>query len=284
MVLWHQIPESCQREGAFRGVALDRRSKQPDAQAGRARTLGCLHRLAAQCWVLTMLQAATMVLAASPQAQANACDQLKAVLAARIDVSGVRGYTMEAVPAGTPVPPDAKAIGTCESGARKILYRRWGATQASPGAANTAGPGAAPQAVVMPDEQTRRPPGVQGERTLRPVPASAPSPAPQPVARSSEAALAVPTPGHVPEKSTTGGAGEVEAVPVDPAVVQPVPLNTDATLEVKAPLARQAAAFMAANWRWIGALVLLVVVGWIWVWRAHFSAYDKAGLPRGPRL
>jgi hypothetical protein len=70
--------------------------------------------------------ASSMLLAAGAQAQ-TPCDQLKAVLAARIDAAGARGYSLEAVPAGTPVPPSAKVIGTCEGGASKILYRRGGA-------------------------------------------------------------------------------------------------------------------------------------------------------------
>ena len=72
-----------------------------------------------------------MLLAAGAQAQ-TPCDQLKAVLAARIDAAGARGYSLEAVPAGTPVPPGAKVIGTCEGGASKILYRRGAAAGPAP--------------------------------------------------------------------------------------------------------------------------------------------------------
>ncbi|HJV95131.1 MAG TPA: DUF1161 domain-containing protein, partial [Albitalea sp.] len=58
---------------------------------------------------------ASMFLAASAQAQTSACDQLKDTLAARIEATGVRGYSLEAVPAATPVPSGAKVIGTCEA-------------------------------------------------------------------------------------------------------------------------------------------------------------------------
>lgn len=244
-----------------------------------------LDRLAAKCCALTIVQAASMVLAAGAQAQTSACDQLKAVLAARIDASSVRGYSLEAVPAGALVPFDAKVIGTCESGARKILYRRWGATRASSRAASAVVPATAAQAIVMPDQQTRQAPGVQVERRLQSVTASASSPAPQPVSRSNEAAVAAPTPARVADISPTGRAGQVEPVrAADRGVTQPAPFNTGTTVEMKTPLARQASEFIAVNWRWVGALVLLAAVGWVWVWRAHFSAYDKAGLPRGPRL
>jgi hypothetical protein len=232
-----------------------------------------------------MLQAATMLLAAGAQAQVNPCDQLKGVLAAGIDAAGVRGYTLETVPAGTPVPPDAKAIGTCEAGASKILYRRWGATRPSTGGAGAAGPASAPQVIVVPDEQTRRSTGVQGDRALRPVTATAPSPTLRPISRSNGAASAVATPGHEPEKSPGGSASEVQSVrAIDPAVAQPAQAPLAKTLADKVPLTRQASEFMAENWRWIWALFLLPIAGWIWVWRVHRSAYDEAGLPRGPKL
>ena len=60
--------------------------------------------------------------------------------------------------------------------------------------------------------------------------------------------------------------------------------NTDSAFRVKAPLEQQATEFIAGNWRWVGALVLLAAVVSIWAWRNYFSPYDKAGLPRGPRL
>ncbi len=236
-------------------------------------------------WVLAMVPAASMALAAGAQAQTLACDLLKAEMAARIEASGVRGYALEAVPAGTPVPPDARVIGNCETGAYKLLYRRWGATRAASGAASAAGPASAAQADVMPAEPPRRAPGDAAERTLRPLPpASAPGLAPKPVSRSNEAAFAVPAPRHEPEPLPTGSPAEAgPASAVERSVVAPVPPpSTGTTFDVKAPLARQASEFTARNWPWIAALVLLLVVGWIW--RARFSAYDKGGLPRGPRL
>jgi len=78
---------------------------------------------------LALLPAASMCLAATAQAQTPACDSLKSTLAARIEATGVRGYSLEAVPGRTAVPPDAKVIGTCEGGAYKMLYRRWGASR-----------------------------------------------------------------------------------------------------------------------------------------------------------
>ncbi len=58
----------------------------------------------------------------------------------------------------------------------------------------------------------------------------------------------------------------------------------DKTVAVSASLTRQASDFMAENRRWMWALVLLPIAGGVWVWRARRSAYDEAGLPRGPKL
>ena len=264
-------------------VGLAGRDSEPKARAERARAPGGWHRLATRFYTLCTVQAASMVLAAGALAQSNACDQLKAVLAARIDASGVRGYSLDVVPGSAPVPPGAKAIGTCEAGASKVLYRRWGAAKASSGAAGAVAPATAAQAIALPDEPARGAPGVQGGRRSRPLPASAASPTPPPVSRSHEAVVAALTP--APAKFPTDRSSEVEASrAVDRAVLPPASLIADTSAEVKAPLARQASEFMATDWRWIGALVLLATVALIWVWRSRFSAYDKAGLPRGPRL
>ena len=203
--------------------------------------------------MLMMLPLASLLLVAgAAQAQANACDQLKAVLAARIDASGVRGYSLETVPAGTPVPAGAKIIGTCEAGANKILYRRWG--------------GASPS------------PGVQADPSSQPAPASAISAMPAPVSRSNEVApVAEPPPAQASEVATVRDA--------DRAVTrQPQEMPPDKAAVASVPLSRQASEFMAKHWRWIGALFFALIAASIWVWHAHRSAYDEAGLPRGPRL
>ena len=254
-------------------------------RADRMRGRDCLRLFAAQCGVLTLVQAASMVLAASALAQANTCDEFKAVLAARIESSGVRGYSLETVAAGTPVPSDAKVIGTCESGARNILYRRWGAARAAPASASAAEPASAARPTAMPIEPNRRVPGAPAERAVRPSPASAPNGPPPPLSPSTQAALVAPTPVRAPEKPMPTGAGEAEVGrAVDRAVTPPALANADSAVRVNAPLEQQASEFIAGNWRWIGALVLLTAVAFIWVWRNYFSPYDKAGLPRGPRL
>ena len=209
--------------------------------------------------------AASLLVPMAALAQANACDQLKATLAARIEATGVRGYSLETVSAATPVPAGAKAIGNCEGGERKVLYRRWGGASAS-----------APAAVVAPEPPSKRPPPVvrpnvpaPGASVLSPTPAPAPEPA------------AIPEPAKAP----TARASEVDAVPKADAVVTPAAQTLPSEpLSEKPLLSQRVPEFVATNWRWLLALLLVPLAVLGWAWRAHHLAYDKNGLPRGPRL
>jgi hypothetical protein len=53
-------------------------------------------------------------------AAAKACEELKTEIAARLDAKKVAGYTLDVVAADKA--GDAKVVGTCEGGARKIVY------------------------------------------------------------------------------------------------------------------------------------------------------------------
>ena len=215
---------------------------------------------ASRCGVLAALHGAALLLAGAAHAQADPCEQLKGVLAARIDATGVRGYSLEAVPADTPVPPGAKAIGSCRSGAGRILYRRWGAERPAPAALDS---------------------GV-----LRPalVPAAA-SAARQPVLRSVVAASAVAAPVAEPDKTLDTGTVEVAlASVVDPPAARPEPVRPAEASAAQPSPAQRASAFIAEHWRWMGALLLMPIAALAWAWHAHRSAYDEAGLPRGPKL
>ena len=198
----------------------------------------------------------SMLLAAGAQAQ-TPCDQLKGVLAARIDAAGALGYNLETVPAGTPVPPGAKVIGTCEGGTSKILYRRGSAARPTAHTLEAAHPASTVRATNVPQEQARRPPGVEGDRSSRPTAAPASSPAQGVVSQSTEATS---------------------------ALAQPQPTLPDKPAATKEPPAQEeASGFMADHWRWIGALVFALLAAALWVRHAYFSAYDKTGLPRGRR-
>ncbi len=136
--------------------------------------------------------AAWLLLVPAAQAQGSACEQVKSMLAARIEATGVRGYGLEIVPASDKVPPGAQAIGTCAGGANKIVYRRFAAAPPAAGE-----PAAAPPAPAAPTVAVAAPmPPAQ-----RPAPAVAPSPAPVPPP--------VPTP--VPAKAPAA------VVPAQPA-------------------------------------------------------------------
>jgi Protein of unknown function (DUF1161) len=226
--------------------------------------------------------ATLLTLAASLSAQASTCDDFKAKLAARIESSGVRGYSLETVPARTAVPSGAKVIGTCETGAKKILYRRWGATQAASGAASAARTAPALQAPAVIDAPAQQIAAVRQERAPLAPPAVASGLTSPPMAHS-KAAASQPI---VAPALNTDDAAALRPV-VGTTVALPTPVKTATTtadaLPPPANPTPQAADIVAAYWPWIGALVLLVaLLGWLW--RARYAAYDKDGLPRGPRL
>ena len=190
---------------------------------------------------LWWVPAASMLVPMAAIAQANACDQLKATLAARIEATGVRGYVLEVVPSATAVPAGAKAIGNCEGGARKVLYRRWGGASGAPNAEAAAVPALLSPSAVAPEPSPVLPPAVR-PIVQEPVPLN------------------------------------MAPVPVPATVLAGVPAPTEP------PLSQRISDFLFTRWRWLLVLLLvpLAVLGWLW--RAHHLAYDKNGLPRGPRL
>jgi hypothetical protein len=217
--------------------------------------------------------AASMLVPMAAFAQANACDQLKATLAARIEATGVRGYQLEVVPSATAVPAGAKAIGNCEGGARKVLYRRWGGASAAATADAAAVPAAPPPAVVVPEPRPKPPPVV---RASAPAPVASvvgrvPAPAPAVTLEPTKAAPARAAEASVVPKASPVAAQEVPSIPAEPPADQP-------------PLSQRLAGFVSAQWRWLLVLLLLPLALLGWAWRAHHLAYDKSGLPRGPRL
>jgi hypothetical protein len=54
---------------------------------------------------------------------AKACEELKTEIAAKLDAKGVKNYTLDIVAKDADA-GDAKVVGTCEGGAKKILYKR----------------------------------------------------------------------------------------------------------------------------------------------------------------
>ena len=71
----------------------------------------------------TLIIAAALMLAASSTfAAGKPCEELKTEIAAKLDAKNVTGYTLDIVDADKVA--DAKVVGSCEGGARKITYAR----------------------------------------------------------------------------------------------------------------------------------------------------------------
>jgi hypothetical protein len=72
--------------------------------------------------------AALLFVPSLSRAQAKACEELKSEIAAKLDAKGVKGYTLEIVAKDQDA--EGKAVGTCDGGSKKIVYRK-GAAAAS---------------------------------------------------------------------------------------------------------------------------------------------------------
>lgn len=55
-------------------------------------------------------------------AAGKSCDELKTEIAAKLDGKGVKGYTLDIVEADKA--GDAKVVGQCEGGTKKITYSK----------------------------------------------------------------------------------------------------------------------------------------------------------------
>jgi len=53
------------------------------------------------------------------------CGEVKASIAAKLDAKGVKDYTLDVV--ATAEVADQKVVGSCDAGAKKIVYQRSGA-------------------------------------------------------------------------------------------------------------------------------------------------------------
>jgi hypothetical protein len=255
--------------------------------------------------VLSGLLAAAVLLAAGrAQADSAACELLKQTLAERIEQGGVRGYSLEAVPARAPVPSGAKGIGTCDGGATRIVYWRFGAPGASAHASRAAQPASvasadAPAAMRVPPAgaSTVAKAAVAQAVVAQAVVAQAVVPqAVVPQAAVPQAAVTQPAPTqaspprHVETAAapTRSAASEVTLATIADrsAAMSPAPSGEPAAaVRAAAPGPAPApAARLAGHWPWLaGALALPLAVA-LWAWITRRRAYDSAGLPRGPRL
>ena len=66
--------------------------------------------------------AVTAAFLSAPAFAAKACDELKAEIAKKMDGKGVKAYALDVV--ATADVGDKKVVGSCEGGAKKIVYTR----------------------------------------------------------------------------------------------------------------------------------------------------------------
>jgi hypothetical protein len=80
--------------------------------------------------------AAVLVVPACSYAQAKSCEELKTEIAAKLDAKGVKGYSLDIVAKDADA-GDGKVVGTCEAGAKKIVYKKGVAGAEAPAKAPT---------------------------------------------------------------------------------------------------------------------------------------------------
>lgn len=79
----------------------------------------------------TLVLAATLALAAMPALAGKSCEELKTEIAQKIQGKGVKAFTLDVV--GKDEEKPGKVVGTCEGGAKKIVYQRGAAPAADQG-------------------------------------------------------------------------------------------------------------------------------------------------------
>lgn len=63
-----------------------------------------------------------LLVTSAAQSAGKPCEELKGEIAAKLDAKGVKGYTLEILPADAV--SDLKEVGRCEGGTKKIVYSR----------------------------------------------------------------------------------------------------------------------------------------------------------------
>jgi len=71
---------------------------------------------------IVVLAVALSLVSLPALAERKSCDELKAEIAAKLDAKGVKGYTLEIVAPENV--KDAKVVGSCDGGTKKIIYKR----------------------------------------------------------------------------------------------------------------------------------------------------------------
>ena len=263
------------------------------AEAGMRSAVTCMsNRRSAPPWAFFVLAAAVPV----ALAQSANCEAFKDRLAASIEGNGVRGYALEVVPSGSPAPPGARSLGTCDGGAYTVLYWRWAQARGE------AAPAAPPTSVTDAPAATPRP---------APTPKSDAEPRSRRESKAMSEVSAEREPNATRESKLSTGATAARE-PHSAATSRPSPANPSAAPEVAdatnpppaaspAPSASTAAPSPAptsaqgaepARFAGFAGVVAFVVTAaaatvggvWAWRWMRRRRYYDEAGLPRGPRI
>lgn len=69
-----------------------------------------------------LLAVGLLSIAGTAMAAGKSCDDLKSEIDAKIKAKGASSYTLEVVAKGSAA--GGKVVGTCEGGAKKIVYKR----------------------------------------------------------------------------------------------------------------------------------------------------------------
>ena len=80
--------------------------------------------------VLLTIAAVLVVPACSYAQAAKPCEELKTEIGAKLDAKGVTGYTLSIVAKDADA-GEAKVVGTCEGGTKKIVYKKGDAAMKS---------------------------------------------------------------------------------------------------------------------------------------------------------
>ncbi len=72
--------------------------------------------------IILSLAVVTVFIGSAASAEIKPCEDLKAEIDAKLKEKGVRGYTLEIIPADQV--KDQKIIGSCDGGTKKISYTR----------------------------------------------------------------------------------------------------------------------------------------------------------------
>jgi hypothetical protein len=83
-----------------------------------------MKRVAAAIAIAAAIAAAA--LSTSVYAQKRSCEDLKAEIQGKLEAKGVKNYVLEIVAAGDAKDSAGKVVGSCDGGAKRIVYRRAG--------------------------------------------------------------------------------------------------------------------------------------------------------------